>query len=63
LPYALLVASISAITYVIGGLCVSIGGVFACLIMWVVALALFVGAVYLIKFMEKKKDAKNIAQN
>ena len=63
LPYALLVAIIAALTYVIGGLCVSLGGVLACLIMWVVALALFVGAVYLIKFIEKKKGAKNIAQN
>ena len=63
LPYALLVAIIAALTYVVGGLCVSLGGVLACLIMWVVALVLFVGAVYLIKFIEKKKDAKNIAQN
>ena len=63
LPYALLVASIAALTYVVGGLCVSLGGVLACLIMWVVALVLFVGAVYLIKFIEKKKDAKNIAKN
>ena len=63
LPYALLVAIIAALTYVVGGLCVSLGGVLACLIMWVVALVLFVGAVLLIRYIEKKKETKNFAQN
>ena len=58
LPYALVVAGISAVTYVIGGLCVSLGGVLSAVIMWVVALLLFVGVVLLIKFIEKKKMPK-----
>ena len=59
LPYASLVAGISAVAYLIAGLCVSLGSVLSCIIMWVVALALFVGAVFVIKFIEKKKEAKN----
>ena len=58
LPYALTVAGICAITYLIGGACVSLGGVLSCVIMWAVALALFVGVVCLIKFIEKKKENK-----
>ena len=58
LPYALVVAGISAVTYVIGGLCVSLGGVLSAVIMWAVALVLFVGVVLLIKFIEKKKMPK-----
>ena len=58
LPYALLVAGVSAVTYVIGGLCVSLGGVLSDVIMWAVALVLFVGVVLLIKFIEKKKMPK-----
>ncbi|MBR5192100.1 MAG: hypothetical protein IKW33_01655 [Clostridia bacterium] len=58
LPYALLVACICVVVYVVGGLCVSLGGVLSCLIMWAVALALFVGVVFLIKYIEKRKENK-----
>lgn len=57
LPYASLIAVIATISYVIAGLCASLGGVLCAIIMWVVAIALFVGAVYLIKYLEKKKQA------
>ena len=57
LPYASVVAGIAAVSYVIAGLCASLGSVLCCIIMWVVAIALFVGAVYLIKYLEKKKQA------
>jgi len=55
LPYAALVAGICAVTYLIGGLCVDLGGVLSGVIMWVVALALFVGVIMLIKYIEKKR--------
>ena len=55
LPYAGLVAIIAALAYIVGGLCVSLGSVVSCLIMWAVALALFVGAVIVIKMMTAKK--------
>lgn len=58
LPYALVVASICAVTYLIGGLCVSLGGVLSGVIMWAVALSLFVAIIFLLKFIEKKKMAK-----
>ena len=40
LPYASLAAGISFVTYLIAGLCASLGSVVSCLIMWAVALAL-----------------------
>ncbi len=55
LPYALVVAGICAVTYLIGGLCVSLGGVLSGVIMWAVALTLLVGIIFLLKFIEKKK--------
>ena len=55
LPYAALVASIAAVSYVIAGLCASLGGVLCAVIMWAVALALFAGAVLVIKAAAKKK--------
>lgn len=58
LPYALLVASIAFVAYLVAGLCVGLGSVLCCLIMWVVALVLFVGAVILIKYLNKKNEAK-----
>ena len=54
LPYASLIAGISAVSYVIAGLCASLGGVLAGVIMWISALALFAGAVLVIKIFEKK---------
>ncbi len=55
-PYAFLIAIIALISYVVAGLVASLGGVLCALIMWVVVAILFVGAVFLIKFIEKKKD-------
>ncbi len=55
IPYAALVAGISVVTYLIAGLCVGLGGVLTGVIMWVVALALFAGVVFAIKYFEKKK--------
>ena len=57
LPYAALVAGIAAVSYVVAGLCVSLGSVLSCIIMWVTALALFAGAVVIIKQINKKKNA------
>lgn len=56
LPYASLVAAIAAVSYVIAGLCASLGGVLCCVVMWVVALALFAGAVLVIKAKAKKSE-------
>ena len=58
MPYAALIAGIAFVTYIIAGLCASLGSVVACLIMWAVAIALFVGAIFLIKYLEAKKSAK-----
>lgn len=55
LPYAGLVAGIAAIAYVVGGLCVSLGGAISCIVMWAAALAMFVAAVFVIKAMTRKK--------
>ena len=55
LPYAALVAGIAAVSYVIAGLCATLGSVLSCIIMWASALVLFVVAVVLIRLMAKKK--------
>ena len=57
LPYASLVAGIAAVSYVVAGLCVSLGSVLSCVIMWATALALFAIAVVVIKHLGKKKNA------
>lgn len=56
LPYATLVAVIAALSYVVAGLCASLGGVLCCVIMWVVALALFAGTVLVLKAKAKKSE-------
>ena len=58
LPYAGLVAIICAICYLVAGLCTSLGSVLTCVILWVVAIALFVGVIFVIKYIEKKKESK-----
>ncbi len=55
LPYASVVAGISVVAYLVAGLCVGLGSILACVIMWAVTLILFVGVVFVIKLMEKKK--------
>lgn len=58
LPYASLVAVIAFVSYLVGGALINaeMSGVLGGLIMWAVAIGLFVGAVFLIKFLEKSKN-------
>ena len=58
LPYAALVAGIAVISYLIAGACASLGGVLSAIIMWVATIAIFVGAIFLIKYLNKKKITK-----
>ena len=62
LPYAALVASICAVTYLVGGLCVDLGGVLSGVIMWAVALTLFVGIVILLRYIEKKRKPMEFSE-
>lgn len=55
LPYAGLIAVISFIAYLVGGLTVSLGSVLSGLILWGVAIILFVGALFVIKHLNKKQ--------
>ena len=59
LPYASLVAGIAAISYIVAGACVTLGGVLSCLIMWACAIALFVGSIFIIKLINKKSEKKS----
>ena len=61
LPYATVIAAIAFLTYFVAGACASLGTVLSCIIMWVVALALFVGAIYLLKLLDKKREAAAVA--
>jgi Na+/H+ antiporter NhaC len=54
LPYASLIAGIATVSYVIAGLCASLGSILSCVIMWVVALALLALAIVIIKLANKK---------
>lgn len=58
LPYAALVASISFIGYIVAGYCAILGSWLTALIMWAVVAVLFVGAIFVIKFIEKKNEQK-----
>ena len=59
LPYAGLVAAIAAVSYLIAGVCATVmGSVLTCVIMWVATLAIFAGIVVLIRYLNKKKEAK-----
>jgi Na+/H+ antiporter NhaC len=55
LPYAAVVAGIGAVSYVVAGLCATMGSVLCCAIMWAVALCLFAAFVLFIKITNKKK--------
>ena len=57
LPYATVIAVIAAISYVVAGLCATLGGVLSAVIMWASALVLFAAFVLFIKMMAKKKNA------
>ena len=56
LPYAGLIAGIAAVTYIVAGLCATLGSVLCALITWAVALALFAGAVILIKYLNARSE-------
>ena len=56
LPYAVLVAGISVVAYLIAGVCVGLGGVLAGIIMWAATLALFAIALFTIKLFGKRKN-------
>ena len=58
LPYAVMVAGISVVSYLIAGICVHIGlgSVLSGVIMWAATLAVFAGIVFIIKSVGKKKS-------
>lgn len=62
LPYASLIAVIAFVSYIIAGLLASVSSVVACLVMWVVAIVLFVGFIAVMKLLGKKNaDAQDIS--
>ena len=60
LPYAGLIAIISFLTYLVAGVCASLGSVVSCLIMWVVAIVLFALSILLIKYLNKRAASKEV---
>lgn len=58
LPYALVVAGIAFVSYIVAGIVSTLGTGLTILIMWVIVIALFVGVLFLLKYVEKKKDNK-----
>ena len=65
LPYASLIAVIAFISYLVGGILINtnMNGVLGGLIMWAIALGLFVCAVFLIKLIEKNKKQPAVSEN
>ncbi len=59
LPYASLIAAISFLSYLIGGVCTGLGFVLCAVLMWIAAIALFVGAIFGIKHLNKKAAEKS----
>ena len=57
LPYSTVVAVIAALSYVVAGLCATLGGILSAVIMWAVALVLFAIFVVIVKMLGKKKNA------
>ena len=55
LPYALMIAGISAVAYVVAGYSASLGSMLCAVIAWAVALVLFAAIIFVIKYIEKKK--------
>ena len=58
MPYAVLIAAISFVTYLIAGFCTALGSVLSCLIMWAIGISLFAGSIFVIKHIEKQREAK-----
>ncbi len=57
LPYAGTIAIIALISYVVAGYVATLGGVLCALIMWAIVAVLFVATIFVIKVIEKKKQA------
>ena len=53
-PYATVIAGIAFVSYIVAGLLSTLGSVISCLVMWAVAILLFVGVVVLISYINKK---------
>ncbi len=58
LPYAGIVAIIALISYVVAGYVASLGGVLTGVIMWAVVAVLFVGTIFVAKYLDKKSSEK-----
>ena len=56
MPYAALIAAIAFLSYLAAGFATSLGGLVSCLIMWAVALVFFVGAFFLIKYLNRRAE-------
>ena len=54
LPYAATVAIIATLSYVVAGLCATLGGLVSGIAMWAVALLLFAGFVFIVRAKNKK---------
>ena len=54
LPYALLVAGIATVSYVVAGLCATLGGVISAVAMWATALVIFAVVVFALRAKNKK---------
>lgn len=59
LPYASLIACIAFLSYIVGGLCTGLGFILSAVLMWLTAIALFVGALFGIKYLNKKNAEKS----
>lgn len=57
-PYALLIAGISFITYLIGGLICNLNTILCSVILLAIALVLFICSIFIIKWMEKRKSLR-----
>lgn len=55
LPYAATIAIIAFLSYIVAGFVTTLGSVLCAVIMWAVVAVLFIGALYLIKIIEKKQ--------
>ncbi|MBE6886645.1 MAG: Na+/H+ antiporter NhaC family protein [Ruminococcaceae bacterium] len=57
LPYASLIAGITFVSYIVAGLLAASGSVITAVAMWAVALILFAVAVFVLRAVQKKKEA------
>ncbi len=57
IPYALTIAGITLIAYVVAGFTATLGGIITAIVAWTVALAIFAGIVIFFKIKQKREDA------